>query len=329
MPEPGLRRPGCLSASGDGDRGVQRLPPPAHRLRVDRARPAAGPYRAAHVEPVQPGGLERGQVLQQQPAAHQQPRLVPGFAAACGLRAQHVQSRADARRGAGRQIGVEAGEPGELEPDRIAVGGPVDGPVEGPPAPGDHLQQRAQGAEVGPAARVEEAEHELLGAFRAQAARRLAQRVEVAPLARAESVRQPQHHAERDVDGAADRAEHGAGRGEAVRGHIGDQFEAVGAAVLGRDGIGRAERDHLEDWSRHMRKSATPALCMRGRPSSAPGFRPGTRPPPWGLGLPATEHGSIRGAGGERTPQGARRGRDVRRRVIPGTGKGGNPEARV
>lgn len=231
------------------------------------------------MEGVQAGRAQSRHVVEEQPAADQQPGLVAGFADPRGFRAEHGEAVGDAVRGSGGQIGVEAGQPGELQTQRVPVGGPVEGAVEGPLAAVEHVHQGVHGVQVGPAPGVEKPEHELLGALGPQPLRRLAQRVQLLRVPDAEPVGQPQHHAQRDVHGGPDRAERGPARRQPVRRHVGDQFKAVRPAVLGRYGIVCAERDHLEDWSRHMRMVPHPSLPRerRPQPSSDP---PRTIPPP-------------------------------------------------
>ncbi|EXU85267.1 hypothetical protein P354_11905 [Streptomyces noursei PD-1] len=157
------------------------------------------------------------------------------------------QPRVHALRGAGGQVRVEAVRAGEVRQfpaERGPVGGPVEGPVERPPAAADHLDQRPHGRQVRPARRRQEPQDELVGALRPQRRGRGAQRVHVA---RREAVGGAQHHPQRDVDGRPDRGERGARRRQPVRGHVRDEFQAVGTAGLRGHRVLGTERDHLQE----------------------------------------------------------------------------------
>lgn len=236
---------------GPAPRSVKPARPPAppplrHRGRVHRGLPAGRAGRAADVEGVHAGRLEFREVGEDQAAADQEPRLVAGLAVrrTGPLGQQGGQAVGDARRRARRQVRVQAGQPGQFLAQRGAVGGPVDGPVERPPAALDGPGQRADGRQVGPPVRVEEAEDELLRALGPQRGDRRAQRVH---LTGRESVGGAQHHPHRDADGRPDRREGARRGGETVGGHVADEFEAVGAAGLGGHRVRGVERDHLQE----------------------------------------------------------------------------------
>ena len=106
---------------------------------------------------------------------------------------------------------------------------------------------RSTAARSAAAVRVEEAEHELLGARGPQLAAPPARARRRPSAARREAVRQPQHHAQRDVDGGTDPGEGLHGRGQPVRGHVGDQLQPVRTSGLGGDRVLDAEGDHLQD----------------------------------------------------------------------------------
>jgi hypothetical protein len=183
-------------------------------------------------------------VVEAQSAAHQDPLLVPGLTAVRRLREQRRQPGVHARGGARREVGVQTGQVGELLAQGVAVGGPVDRPVEGPVAAVQRRDDPLHGVEVDRAAGVEEPEHELVRAGPAELVRRPDQALRVAG---GEAVRQPEHHAQVDVDGGADRGHGGRGRGESVGRHLRDQLQPVRASCLGGDRVLDVEGDHLQD----------------------------------------------------------------------------------
>ena len=126
----------------------------------------------------------------------------------------------------------------------VAVGGPVDGAVEGPRAAVQLGDEPLDGDQVGVPVLVQETEDELLGARGAQGAGLVHQDIDVSGR---EPVRDPEHDPERDVDGGPDALEDLERGRQTVGRHVGDQFEAVSTARLRRDRVLRVESDHLQD----------------------------------------------------------------------------------
>ncbi len=112
---------------------------------------------------------------------------------------------------------------------------------------GEDGQEGVEGAQVGAAGLVEEAEDELVGARVAQGAGGLGEGAQVGGGAGGEAVGGAEHHPDGQRDGGPDLAEGGEGGGEAVGGHVGDQFQPVGSAFGRRDGVPCVEGDHLQE----------------------------------------------------------------------------------
>lgn len=176
------------------------------------------------MERVDAGGLQSGYVFQPQAAADHDPRLVAGVSAPGRLGEQGGQAVVDARGRAGREVGVQAGQSVELLAQGVAVRGPVDGAVEGPAAAVQLPHDPLHGVQVDEAVGVEEPEHELLGPRGPHPPGGPDQPRDVLGVSGGESVRQPQHHAQVDVDGGPDPGEGLDRRGQPVGRHVGDQL---------------------------------------------------------------------------------------------------------
>jgi hypothetical protein len=201
------------------------------------------------VEGVDARRAQGGDVIQAQTAADQEAGLVAGFATACRLGHQRLQPLVHTRRGAGREICVEARQVRELLAQGVAVRGPVDGPVERPPASVQHRHQALHRDQVRIAHLVQEAEHELVRALAPQFHGRPHEGVHVRRGARGEAVGQTQHDPQGDVDGLADPRVRLRRRGQPVRGDVGDQLQPVGPSGTGCDRVLGVEGDHLEQCS--------------------------------------------------------------------------------
>ena len=199
------------------------------------------------MEGVDAGVAEGGDVVQAEAAADEDRPVVAGLAPSARLGGQGRQALVDAGGGAGGEVGVQPGQVGELLAQGVAVGGPVDRPVEGPAAAVQRGHHPLHRGEVHRAVHVEEPEHELVGTGHPQLARDPDQTLDILGVSGREPVRQPQHHAQVDVDGGPDRGDGGGGRGESVGGHLGDQLQAVRASGLGGDRVLDVEGDHLQD----------------------------------------------------------------------------------
>ncbi len=131
--------------------------------------------------------------------------------------------------------------------------------MERPAAVGQFGHQQLDDGQVGAAGPVEEPEDELVRARLPQPPRGGHERRRVTGR---EAVREAQHHAQREVDGGADAGEGRDRRGQAVGGHVGDQFEAVRASCLGGDRVLGVERDHLQDCTL-AHESSIPEMAER------------------------------------------------------------------
>lgn len=188
-------------------------------------------------------------MLRAEPAAHHELRL----AGTPRLRQQPAEAVVHTACGARGEEGVQSGQPAHRRAHGLPVGGVVDGAVEGPAGTGaDRVDEPAYGRQVRRARAVEETQHELVGALAAQRRHGRAERVRLTGAAHGEVGAGPQHHPDRDVHRGPDGGEGLPGRRQAVRRHVGDQFEAVRAALAGREGVVGVERDHFENWSRHI-----------------------------------------------------------------------------
>lgn len=185
-----------------------------------------------------------GQVFEPEPAPHQDLRLVPGLTLVGGVREQRRDAVVDAPRRSRREVRVEARQVRQLLAQGVPVGGAVDRAVERPAAAVQLGDEPFDGDEVRAARHVQEAEDEFIGARGPQLARLAYEHFDVTG---GESVRHPEHHAQRNVDRGADLREGRTGRGQAVRRHVGDQLQPVRTTRLGSDRVLRVESDHLQD----------------------------------------------------------------------------------
>lgn len=156
------------------------------------------------MEGVDPGGQQLWQVVQVEAAADQDLCLVSGLAGTGRLGQERRDARVHSGRRTRREERVEAGQVRELLAQGVAVGGPVDRPVERPRAAVQLGDEPFDGDEVGVALRVEEAEHERVGPRLPHLAGLAGQYVDVTG---GEAVRHPEHDAQRDVHGGPDRRE--------------------------------------------------------------------------------------------------------------------------
>ncbi len=212
-------------------------------------------------------------MVQAEAAAHQDPRLVTGLARAGRLGQQGRDAVVDAGRRAGREVGVQARQIGQVLAQDVAVHGAVDRPVEGPPAAVQLGDEPFDGHQVGVPVLVQEAEDELLGALGPHLARLADEYLDVTGR---ESARHPEHDPHGDVHGGPDLRDGLRGGRQAVGGHVGDHFEAVGTTRLGRDRVLRVESDHLQKctvahgipilWSVYR---SSPLTSLRGGPLRA------------------------------------------------------------
>ncbi len=195
------------------ERRVQRVPPGAHRRGVDRRGPAAGPDRAADVEGVEPAARSTGRCSARRPP----PTRIRGARSRGSPSAASASSTGRPSSTPGAEPAVRKvsspGRPASRARSGVAVGGPVDRPVEGPAAAVDHPGQRphrARGRRRRPR-RGSRARTPRRPRPAAPRRWRTARRARGPPVAKPS--RDPQHHPQRQVDGRPHRGEglHGTG----------------------------------------------------------------------------------------------------------------------
>ncbi|CAM5324985.1 hypothetical protein SALBM217S_01401 [Streptomyces griseoloalbus] len=144
------RGPRCAAGGIPSSPAVHRPAPPRHRA-APTTGPSQPPGRAAppmwkRVDAAPPAAA--GTWSRREAAADQDLLARTRLAAPARLGAQRGEHRRHAGRGARREVGVEAGQVRELLAQGVPVGGPVDRPVEGPPAAVQLADEPLDGGEV-------------------------------------------------------------------------------------------------------------------------------------------------------------------------------------